>query len=412
MHRLSAIVSLAALMVFCGCPPGNGGPVTVFAAQPMRPYLTWQSDPCTTITINYQTATQLPRVAVHYGLATVFAATGTFTNTAQGTSHQVEGLPDGRYIHSVRLTDLEPGTRYRFSIAGAKDNNGNVYAFKTIADDDSPRRFVCGGDMGTRELTVALMGLAAALNPEFAVIGGDLAYANGDFANVDRWDAWLNHWFDTMVTPAGDLIPMVLAIGNHETNNRLGPPRTRAPFYFGFFPQGDTSYFVRDFGPNLSLIMLDSGHIARFGGAQTAWLEETLATRAEVSCTIAVYHVPLYPSHRSYTGPNSMAGRLNWLPLFDRHGLDLAFENHDHALKRTFPLKGGMVDPTGTLYLGDGCFGKDARTVSDRWYLEYQARTPHFWLVEAGPEHIRASAINREGEVVDQIERSPYATAP
>jgi hypothetical protein len=49
--------------------------------------------------------------------------------------------------------------------------------------------------------------------------------------------------------------------------------------------------------------------------------------------------------------------------LFDRYGVQLAFENHDHTFKRTYPLRAGKLDPRGTVYLGDGCLSEHPRGV-------------------------------------------------
>lgn len=53
--------------------------------------------------------------------------------------------------------------------------------------------------------------------------------------------------------------------------------------------------------------------------------------------------------------------------------MKLSFENHDHSYKRTKRLKNNVEDVNGTVYLGDGCLGVDARPRSDaglRWYEE------------------------------------------
>ena len=46
------------------------------------------------------------------------------------------------------------------------------------------------------------------------------------------------------------------------------------------------------------------------------------------------------------------------LPLFERHRVPVVLEHHDHAFKRTKPLLGGLADPNGVLYLGDGSWGR------------------------------------------------------
>ena len=76
-----------------------------------------------------------------------------------------------------------------------------------------------------------------------------------------------------------------------------------------------------------------------------------------------VGHVPAYPSARKMEGAGGRAGtgeenRRHWVPLFERHRVPVVLEHHDHAFKRTKPLLGGLADPNGVLYLGDGSWGR------------------------------------------------------
>ena len=58
---------------------------------------------------------------------------------------------------------------------------------------------------------------AAELNPWFALLGGDLAYANGNSNEVGKWDDWLESWMLNCIRRRdGGLIPMVVAIGGHR----------------------------------------------------------------------------------------------------------------------------------------------------------------------------------------------------
>lgn len=118
----------------------------------------------------------------------------------------------------------------------------------------------------------------------------------------------------------------------------------------------------------------------------------------------AIYHVPLYPTKRPYAGGGSSAGRATWLPIFDKHRLTTAFEHHDHVFKRTKLLRNNQVDPDGTLYLGDGCWGQGARVLDDtapRWYHEKVASIQHFWLVDVSKKRVEYRAINKAGNVFD-----------
>jgi len=55
--------------------------------------------------------------------------------------------------------------------------------------------------------------------------------------------------------------------------------------------------------------------------------------------------------------------------------------------------------------VGDGCFGREARTVDaePRWYDQVEASVPHFWLVNVTPEGLTLKAIDAEGSVRDEF---------
>jgi hypothetical protein len=220
---------------------------------------------------------------------------------------------------------------------------------------------------------------------------------------VDRWDAWLSYYEEEMITPEGFAIPVIIGIGNHEVIGGYNGTPEKAPFFFGFFAQDKNTYFARNLGANLALFVLDTGHIAAHDGAQASWLDQALTAHADVPYTAAIYHIPLYPSHRAFDGERSVLGRQNWGPLFDKHGLTVAFENHDHTHKRTPLLKANAISPEGTLYIGDGCWGRDGRPITEggRWYLERASSIPHFWCVDVDADGLVYRAIDPRGRVFD-----------
>lgn len=373
-----------------------------------KPYLTYQGDPSTTVTVNYHTEKDTGEAVVTYDLAEF---QGAFRNTVQGERYQIPGLADGRHVNTIQLTGLLPGQTYQFRIGAANDPE-KVYQFRTIPDNAESLRFAVGGDTLATGIFDRLLGQVAARSPQFVIIGGDLAYADGDVNMYGRWDWWFERWHSHDTTPEGMLIPLVMAIGNHEVNDKQGTLEERAPFYFGFFPQGGKTYFSRTFGARLGLIVLDSAHLIAHD-VQAAWLEEQLKGFAALPFRAAVYHAPLYPSHRGFDEADALAGRTHWLPLFDRYGLTVAFEHHDHDFKRSKRLRGDEVNPSGTLYLGDGNAGVMPRKPKeDLWYLEKWGREPHFWIVEANGDKMRFEAVNIRGEVFDETTVEGGSVAP
>ena len=76
--------------------------------------------------------------------------------------------------------------------------------------------------MDVNDHAVETSQVAASHNPSFALIGGDLAYANGWAPCYLKWDMWLSQWEQHMVTPDGRMIPLIVAIGNHEAASFFG----------------------------------------------------------------------------------------------------------------------------------------------------------------------------------------------
>lgn len=377
---------------------------TLASAQPRHLYLTWQDDTSTTMTVIFQTMSPAQNPTVYYGQKSA-TSLGGYESTQKGRATKFPGLE--RWVHFVKLTDLEPGATYYFRAGDQSVGFSNERKFRTVPDTAEDIRFVTGGDMWIEPVVHQMMRQAASQSPWFALIGGDMAYADGRLSHVNFWDKWLEAWDKNMVTPSGHMIPMVLAIGNHETRGGFGGSPSDAPFYYNFFKQDERAYFSRKFGPDIIFYVLDSGHTNPHGGAQADWLAQEMERTQEVRHRFALYHVPCYPSYPGvFNGPNETAGRKHWVPLFDRYRLRAAFENHYHTFKRTKPLRGGKVDPQGTVYLGDGCWGMKPRKVKPQpdWYEAVSASKRHLWLVDVRGDKVRYRAMDPHGKVFDTYE--------
>ena len=371
---------------------------------PRQLFFTWQGDTGTTLTVTFQTFTAEPiPAAVYWDTVAREGMVEDYRQQTSGEAFRIDGLDD-RWIYRIELTGLTPGATV-FLVAGSPGGGiSREYKVRTLPHDARPLRLVTGGDMGPSYLARKLLREAAKTSPDVALVGGDLAYADGDIAKVDRWDALLTYYTEEMVTPEGFAIPVIASIGNHEVIGGYSGDKTKAPFFFGLFGQHpEKTYFARRLGANLAVVVLDTGHIAPHEGEQAAWLDRTLAELADVPFRAALYHVPLYPSHRAYDGRGSVAGREHWGPLFDRHQLTVAFENHDHMHKRTPLLKANAVSRDGTLYIGDGCWGRSPRTLDEagRWYLETASAVAHFWVVDVDPSGLVYRAVDARGRVFD-----------
>jgi hypothetical protein len=86
------------------------------------------------------------------------------------------------------------------------------------------------------------------------------------------------------------------------------------------------------------------------GGAQKQWLEKELAdarTNPEIDWVIVCMHQTAI-STADRTNGADLGIRQDWLPLFDRYGVDLVVCGHEHHYERSHPIRGALPSDTRT----------------------------------------------------------------
>jgi hypothetical protein len=110
---------------------------------------------------------------------------------------------------------------------------------------------------------------------------------------------------------------------------------------------------------NVAVVALDANdasfeipaNLGFLGAAQDRWLDRTLkALRADpkVDFIVATFHHCAYCTNAAHASDAGV--RTRWAPLFDRYGVDLVINGHNHGYERTHPLRAGQVTaqaPTG-----------------------------------------------------------------
>lgn len=383
----------------------------VYPRRPSALYLTWLHDPTTSMAVQWHN--EEGRVSTVFYQKEGDAA----WQAQQGAAHSVKSgtlIWGELFVHTVELRELLPDTVYCFRLEG----DSQVHRFRTLPRTSTrPIHFVVGGDIYQDDIFrfKKMNKQAAKLDPDFIVLGGDIAYTRGHnaflkgrFFEIKRWQTFFRAWSKQMHTSSGLLIPLVAVIGNHDLESTHPDPRIQPVLFYEFFalPKPYLSYRTLDCGDYLSLILLDTGHTYPIAGAQTEWLERTLGQRQITTHKVAIYHVGAYPSAYDYQKGNSRHVRRYWTPLFEQYGVKTAFEHHDHTFKRTHRLKGGKIDPEGVLYLGDGAWAVVPRTPkspSELWYIAKSASVNFVYLVSLqGPTQI-IQAIDHEGRIFDEV---------
>jgi len=379
-------------------------------SDPCHVYLTWTENPSTSVIVNFHTKDQVSDPRVNYDILSHSNQPLTSYNfSIVGDNYLYESVDISRGINWVVLHSLQPDTVYYFRAGSGSDGSAfsKEFAFRT-APSEGDFSFVTGGDMNTGDDAKNLMKVAGKQDPLFAMVGGDIAYANAMETCYRQWDYWLDNWQDLMYTTQKYYIPMVFGLGNHEAGG-FGMSLDDVPFAVEWFPQSARadqdsrkSYHSHSISNNTMLLVLDSGISSPVDGDQLEWMQGVVSSPSQYQNKMAVYHVPLYPSWRSYDYKYSVDVRDSWGPFFDQNHWSVNFENHDHAYKRSYLLKNNeVVTANGTLYLGDGAWGVHVRDGMDRWYIAQHYDKLHIFRVVVQNGGLNITALDDTGNLFD-----------
>lgn len=392
--------------------------------EPVALLLTWQQDPTTTMTIDWQTTPGDPAVP------TLLYTEAGGEDWSEVRAEQLSFPYSGRTIHRVEITGLQPATYYHFRVGEFE----RQYKFRTMPDSnfEEPVVFAIGGDTRPGKWTFEphygpevgnmedLNRIALDYDVDFIVWGGDFAYADSREDRLYRWYWWFEANMNSLIDEDGRIVPVIVAIGNHETlygryqsaddyeETDTWRENNAVYFYNLFAFPGQPGYGVLDFGDYLSLISLDTDHTNPVDGTQTEWLRQVLTERVDVPHIFPFYHIPAFPSHRNPNGEGSVRVRENWVPLFEEFNVRVAFENHDHAYKRTFPVRNGEINPMGITYIGDGAWGRGPRSGNsqDEWYIHRFADEIHAVITTIHGTHQHFLMVNEKGDIIDEYPRT------
>src|SRR5580692_4507988 len=395
---------------------------------PEQIHLTWGEDPTNSLVVSWASPGQAVRARVRIGQRVIPAEARPYTDGISG---------EPVWTYHAQVGGLRPGATYAYAVTA--DNDANAAdpfsaTFRTAPVGRVPFRFTSFGDLATPNTEWVLsygqsayaVAAVESFQPLFHLLNGDLCYA--DLNPTVQPAVWRDFGNNNQASAANR--PWMPCPGNHEIE-------------FGNGPQGFTSYLTRYTLPDnqvpgfagrwysfrvgsVLFVSLDADDVVYqdagafvagpaaltpaastgnppiqpgtsfyirgySGGAQTAWLERTLAAaRRDPSIDWIVAQMHQIACSSSATGNGSDLGiRQAWLPLFDKYQVDLVLNGHDHDYERSFPCRGfdsmvgtevatgapaqtlrphpvtthdtGVFDTSrGTVHLVLGCGGTDA----------------------------------------------------
>ena len=376
----------------------------------------WMQNPSTEAVLSWSTPVAGEKHRVLYDTETRGGAVADYTKQSStfkdGPFTIVDkdaGFSAPAFYHHAHLTGLSPNTTYYVAFA-SDDVISREFNFKTAPGEDIEFTVLAGGDsrIGTetpylhndrRKMNERMAQLFASDPTIIALVHG------GDYCMTAQWRhiaPWLaDHELTT--TPEGRLLPIVPTRGNHDRaigfEEMFAWPDLKTPYYY-----------TTQLSPKVGLVTLNTE--ISVAGDQRQWLADTLPVlRAANRWITAIYHRPSYSSVRDVQ--DGAGRRNNWVGLFEENNVDLVYESHDHALKRTLPIRSHAPDlKNGIVYIGDGGLGVPQRTPdTTRWWLQppgFAKSAHHVHTIHYGKEAIHVKAHGMDGEILDDFVVKPH----
>ncbi|MET7479706.1 metallophosphoesterase family protein [Streptomyces sp. NPDC005648] len=365
---------------------------------PFGRHLAYGADPRTQMRVSWQVPLPVRNPFLRVGLSPLdlghrvpAEVRDLFTPAGVGKSADI----DQYYVHAA-LDNLRPGTTYYYGVGhdgfdpadpGAAHT---VYSFTTAprAHSRRPFTFTAFGDQNPSYTSIGLNALVQAQNPAFHLHAGDICYAEetghglpADSSNYDarQWDQFL-----AQIEPLASRVPWMVAFGNHDMEawyspNGYGGNEARftlpgngfdpekAPGVYSFV-HGDVAVVSVDANDVSYEIPANRGYTA---GRQTAWLDRELGRLRRLD---GVDFVVVFHHHCAFSTTSSHASeggvREQWVPLYEKHQVDLVVNGHNHVYERTDPVVqdkavrelpiGGTHEPSrgGVVYVTAGAGGE------------------------------------------------------
>ena len=366
---------------------------------------------------------------------------GTSATSLSQVLHETEATE----VHTVRLRDLKPLTRYYYQIEAGNETIPLYQGqFMTAAayGQNVPVRLWVLGDPGSatsiqdKVKQAALDWITKHPRPGRALVDGLLTTGDNAYRSGSNQE-----FQDNFFTPYQDIlkqIPVWPTYGNHDAR--------RWAFYriFSFPTRGESgglasaskSYYAFDYGP-VHVVMLDSHDSDKDpSGPMLQWLERDLATTRQPWLLALIHHPPYTKGGHNSDDPGDSRARMlkvrqNVLPLLEKYGVDLMISGHSHNYERSYLLNchygvSGSLKPSmilskaqpsvfrkqalarephqGSIYM---VVGSSARVDQGRLghpAMQVSANIPGSLLVDIEGLTLTARFLDEQGQVQDHIQ--------
>ena len=336
MRIRSWVVSSLLLAACAG--PGSGGAATAAAVTagssgsasaaspapasrvPDHIVLTWVDAPERTQSVTWRSNGEGEAAFGEVGVAgdgpAFTAATARFAAETQAV--------EGASYHSVTFTGLEPETMYCYRVG-----DGKIWSewshFTTASSSPAPFSFLYFGDaqnnIKSHWSRVIREAFKESPRAAFILHAGDLVNrgnAGGEWAEWFYSAGWILRTMPSFATP-----------GNHEYPGGKLSTFWRPQFTFPL--NGPAGFEETVYSFVYQGVLFVSLNTNRELAPQVAWLDEVMAN-TEARWRVVLMHHPVFGTAKLRDSPKR---RAVLQPAFDRNGVDLVLQGHDHTYSRT-----------------------------------------------------------------------------
>mgnify|MGYP001248608253 CR=1 FL=1 len=317
-------------------------------------------------------------------------------------------LNDGYYRYSAEITGLKAGKTYKYRVGDGRTWS-SYHSFTT--EKSGNFEFMYMGDIQYELMDRdykkwgRMADLAYEKNPDtaFILLGGDMVENNAaldEYGTVIKYGQPMFSSVSVMPTP-----------GNHETSiapytyEKIfslplnGPDSVKEEVYS--FDYGDchivslnSNLFlperINDMGTEKWKAMMEKVN---------EWLEKDLS-ESDAKWKVVFMHQPPYPVEEDCDVYGLI--RENWVPVFEKEGVDLVFCGHQHVYMRTKNIDGitYIMARSGEKY---SRYYKSGDTVPD--YVKVLKETNSYEMIYVKKKSLEVRAFDASGKQIDSWEK-------
>jgi predicted phosphodiesterase len=294
-----------------------------------------------------------------------------------------------------------------FAAPTIHDNSSTAYA-QTLPNFN----FGAVGDWGCNSNTQSTVNNIVSKNTE-------LVLGLGDYSYESTANCWLN-----IVDPIDH--KMEISIGNHDdvSSSLLNQ-------YMNHFSLSKQFYSFNYQNVHFVVMSTELTHTA--GSEQYNFVNSDLSNAAanpNIDWIVVLYHKVAYSSPTTHSGLSTL--RDTYHPLFDKYGVDVVLQGHNHNYQRSFPIKynsnnpsspiiadantNNYNDPQGQIFATVGTGGIGFYGLSGKAsYIVYQQASNFGFLnidIIEGGTTLAAKFYSNDGIVRDQFTIAKSTTTP